>query len=115
MKELTFVAVGRVIVAQVEKAGRIVGPERSNTHGWLQQLQLAASPAYRANLEQSTATSLLSQSSSFFGDVDEAYLLDPERRRRLKSSATADGSGARHVQLVSSSDHISGVSALQSR
>eukprot|EP01048_Picozoa_sp_COSAG05_P018145 COSAG05_NODE_2601_length_2854_cov_1.935027_1_plen_383_part_00 len=102
--------------ALVHNAGRAVGPKRSNTHQWLAQFHRHGEPQREESTQGTGSTSLLSQSSTFFGDVDADYLLDPERRRRLRSTATADSkTGAQEVKLVPSSDSITGTAALQTR
>ena len=99
----------------LRNAGKAVGPGRQNTHHWLAQLNQAAGRPKRQLPAQQSASSLLQQSSSFFGDVDAAYLLDPERLRQLAATATADSTGAQEVKLVPSSDSITGTAALQTR
>eukprot|EP01047_Picozoa_sp_COSAG01_P037544 COSAG01_NODE_2990_length_6713_cov_105.016097_3_plen_771_part_00 len=106
------------LIREVERARRIVGPQQANTHGWLtrilrgSQIERNGSPSPMA---RSAASSLLSQSSNFYARTDEAYLLDPKRRRRLKATATADSNGAYGVVVVAPSDHISGSSAFHTR
>lgn len=43
---------------------------------------------------------MLQSSSSFWGNVNEAELLDPDRRRRLTSSVTAGPNGAANVSVI---------------
>jgi hypothetical protein len=101
-----------------EGAGQLHANDR--THQWLSRLaQLGSQAAGSSELvESDTAASLLSGSSAFWGSTDETYLLDPERRRRLKSSAAADSTGAQNVRLLPHTTFgqgMSGQASLQTR
>ena len=94
-----FVAKLEELRRVAESAGQLHVNDR--THQWLRRLDQIGSRSTRtAAAESDTATALLSGSSAFWTSTDESYLLDPERRRRLKSSAAADSTGAQHVKLL---------------
>eukprot|EP01052_Picozoa_sp_SAG31_P023766 SAG31_NODE_1982_length_6745_cov_8.400090_3_plen_1022_part_00 len=50
--------------------------------------------------QQDSANLLLQSSSSFWSNVNEEELLDPDRRRRLTSSVAAGPSGAANVSII---------------
>jgi hypothetical protein len=104
-------------VARLQKVHTIVcelGEQRARaqSHRWLRELlehSLRGGGVdhiedLRSSLvtQQQTASSLLQSSSSFWNNVNEAELLDLDRRRRLTSSITAGANGAADVQIVAS-------------